>query len=124
MAARSPEEVHQQWQETMNAGDLDTAVALYEPEATVVSQPGQVVTGTNAIREALGAFLAMQPRFEFRPRQVLKTGDVALLITEWTMQATGPDGNAMAMTGTTSDVVRRQPDGSWRFVIDNPYGTA
>ena len=55
---------------------------------------------------------------------MLVTGDLALLINEWTMQATGPDGSPVQLTATTSDVVRRQPDGSWRVAIDNPYGTA
>ncbi len=124
MPARSPEDVHQLWFAAMNAGDLDATLELYEPEATLVPQPGEVVSGTAAIREALGGFLAMQPRFEQRPRQVLVTGDLALLISEWTMQATGPDGSPVQMTATTSDVVRRQADGSWRVAIDNPYGTA
>ena len=28
------------------------------------------------------------------------------------------------MQGTTSDVLRRQADGTWLFVIDNPWGSA
>ena len=124
MPARSPEEVHQLWESAMNAGDLEAVLELYEPAATVVPQPGQVVTGTDAIREVMSGFLALQPRFELRQRQVLVTGDVALLMSEWTMQATGPDGSPVQMTATTSDVARRQADGSWRFAIDNPYGTA
>jgi ketosteroid isomerase-like protein len=38
------------------------------------------------------------------------------------MTGTDPDGNDVSMTGLTSDVVRRQPDGNWLFVIDNPIG--
>ncbi len=124
MPARSPEEVHQLWFAAMNAGDLDATVALYESEATVVPQPGEAVVGTDAIREVLRGFLAMEPHFELRPRQVLVTGDLALLLSDWTMRATGPDGSPVEMAATTSDVVRRQADGSWRVAIDNPYGTA
>jgi ketosteroid isomerase-like protein len=29
----------------------------------------------------------------------------------------------VTLTGQNADVLRRQPDGSWRFVIDNPWGT-
>jgi hypothetical protein len=28
------------------------------------------------------------------------------------------------MSGTAADVVRRHRDGSWRYLVDNPYGTA
>jgi hypothetical protein len=27
------------------------------------------------------------------------------------------------LTGHNADVLRRQSDGAWRFVIDNPWGT-
>jgi hypothetical protein len=39
-------------------------MALFEPEATLIPQPGQVVTGTEAIREALSGFLALKPKFD------------------------------------------------------------
>jgi len=29
----------------------------------------------------------------------------------------------VTLTGRNGDVLRRQSDGSWRFVIDNPWGT-
>ena len=27
------------------------------------------------------------------------------------------------MEGTAVDVIRQQPDGTWKFVIDNPWAT-
>jgi ketosteroid isomerase-like protein len=39
----------------------------------------------------------------------------------WQLTATGPDGSPISMTGHSAEVARRQPDGSWRFVIDNPF---
>ena len=36
---------------------------------------------------------------------------------------TGPNGTPVMLTGRYADVLRRQDDGSWRFVIDNPWGT-
>jgi len=32
-------------------------------------------------------------------------------------------GNAIELEGRTSDVARRQADGSWLIVIDDPYAT-
>jgi ketosteroid isomerase-like protein len=49
--------------------------------------------------------------------------DSALLHSAWTLATTGPDGVPINMAGTTADVVRRQADGTWRFVIDNPWGS-
>ncbi len=124
MSARTPEEVPRLWAETFVAGDLDSLVALYEADATLVAQPGEVLTGTEAIREALSAFLATRPTFNLEVRKVLQTGDIALSFADWTLRGTGPDGEPIEMAAQTSDVLRRQPDGTWRLVIDNPYGSA
>ncbi len=86
-------------------------------------QPGQVVTGTRAIREALSGFLALKPKFESEFKKAFQVGEIALLFSDWTLSATDPDGNAIEMAGRTTDVARRQSDGSWLFVIDDPYGT-
>ena len=123
MTARTPQEVHERWAEAMNAGDLEAVLALYEPEAVVVVGPGQVATGLAAIREGLQGFLALRPRFDLRVEQVLQAADLALLLSPWAMAGTGPDGTPVVLRGVTSDVVRRQPDGTWRVVIDNPTGT-
>ena len=125
MSARTPEEVPRLWAKTFSAGDLDALVALYEEhDAMLVPQPGEAVTGIDGIREALSAFLALRPTFNLEVRKVLQTGDIALSFAEWTLSGTGPDGEAIEMAAQTSDVLRRQPDGSWRIVIDNPYGSA
>jgi ketosteroid isomerase-like protein len=81
--------------------------------------------GTEAIREALSGFVALKPIFDLKVRKVFRAGDdIALAYSEWTLVGTGPDGETMSMSEQGSDVVRQQPDGSWLFVIDNPYGHA
>ena len=39
-------------------------------------------------------------------------------------EARRPDGNTINFGGVSTDVLRRQQDGSWLMVIDNPMGTA
>ena len=92
-------------------------MALYESDATLIPQPGQVVTGTEDIREALSGFLALNPKFDLDFKKAFQAGDIALLFSEWTLSGTDPDGNAIEVSGQTSDVVRRQPDGTWIFVL-------
>ena len=123
MPARKPEELPRLFAEAFGAHDLEAALALYEPGATLIAQPGEVVKGTEAIREALGATLALAPRFDLEFNNAFEAGDVALLFSDWTLSATDPDGNAVELAGRTTDVARRQADGSWLFVIDDPYGT-
>jgi uncharacterized protein (TIGR02246 family) len=127
MPAHTPEEVHRLWAEAFSAHDLEAVMALYEPQATLIP-PGQevpnlVLTGAEAVREHLSGLLALKPKFELEFKKAIQAGDIALLLSEWTLSATDPDGNAVEMEGRTTDVVRRQPDGSWLVVIENPSGS-
>ena len=121
MPARKPEECDLLLGEALNAGDLEAAVALYEPNASFVQQPGQVVTGRAAIREVMQGFLAVKPKLKIEVNAV-QGGDVALLRSKWSLNGTGPDGKPVTMSGNGTEVVRRQADGTWLFVIDNPNG--
>jgi ketosteroid isomerase-like protein len=93
MSARTPEEVPRLLAENFVAGDLDALVALYEPDATLVAQPGGAVTGIEAISEALRGLLATQPTFNLEVRKVLQTGDIALSFADWTLAGTDPNGD-------------------------------
>ena len=122
MPARKPQEVHRLFSEAFNAGDLNAIVSLYEPDAVLVPQPGQTVRGHAAIRQALIAFLAMKPRFVFQSGKTLESNDIAILFSNWTLTGTAADGSAIKMAGQTTDVVRKQKDGTWLLAIDNPFG--
>jgi uncharacterized protein (TIGR02246 family) len=122
--ARSPEEVVRLVGDALTAGDIEALMAMYEPGATLVAQPGQHATGSEALRQVLSAFIALKPSMTVKSMRVVPAGDVALVMSEWSLQGTGPDGKAIAMGGHSTDVARRQSDGTWRMVIDNPWGTA
>ncbi len=49
--------------------------------------------------------------------------DLALVTGIWSFDGTGPDGEPVQLAASNADVLRRQADGTWRFVIDNPWGT-
>lgn len=121
MAARRPEEVDQLFVQAFSAGDLEALVALYEPDAALVSQSGQVVKGREAIREALQGFIALCGEFCLDVKSVAETCDLALVRSDWSLVGTAPGGCLVNLSGRGSEVVRRQPDGTWLYVIDNPF---
>jgi uncharacterized protein (TIGR02246 family) len=124
MPARNPKDVDLLVIEALNAGDVEAAVALYERDATFVAEPGKPATGLQAIREAINGFLALEPRLTIEVAQVVESGDLALLCSSWTLKGTAPDGGPIEMAGQSAEVVRRQADGTWKFVIDNPFAGA
>jgi uncharacterized protein (TIGR02246 family) len=117
----SPAAVIETFAERLSMGDIEGALELYEPEATFVVQPGTVVSGTEEIRQALLRFAELRPTLTGEIQGVREGGDVALVLNRWSLNGEGPDG-PVEMSGTSADVLRRQDDGSWRVLIDDPWG--
>ena len=107
----------------INSGDLDSLMPLYESEAAFATQPGNLAPGAGGIREALAGFIAMNGTLDLEVTRVLEVDDLALVIGVWSFDGTGPDGEPVHLEASNADVLRRQTDGTWRFVIDNPWGT-
>ena len=123
MSTGTPEQVLESIVEGINTGNFDMLMALYEPKAAFATQPGNLAHGIPGIREALGGFVAMKGKLDLEVTRVLEVGDLALVIGVWSFAGTGPDGEPVKLAAKNADVLRRQVDGSWRFVIDNPWGT-
>ena len=121
MTARTPADVDRLFAEAISRGDLDAALTYYEDDASLVPQPGQVVRGTAALREAVGGLVALKGPLDITVEEVVEAGEIALLRSRWTLRGTGDDGQPVELAGAGAEVVRRQADGSWRFVIDHPF---
>ncbi|HEY7081339.1 MAG TPA: nuclear transport factor 2 family protein [Nitrososphaeraceae archaeon] len=119
----TPEEVLNSVVEGINTGNLNSLMTLYEADACFASQPGQLAKSPDGIRQSLSSFIDLKGKLDLKVNSVLQTSDLALVISEWSFSGTGSDGNPVNMTAKSADVLRQQSDGSWRFVIDNPWGT-
>jgi ketosteroid isomerase-like protein len=107
--AARPEDLNRLVLERLNAGDVDGLVALYEPDAVLALPDGGTATGREQIRTAYERMLADQPTFEpGEQRPTLRGGDLALTSVR------------LVGGGVTVEVARRQPDGTWLWVIDQP----
>jgi len=104
----------------VNAGDLDSLVDLYEPAATLVSAPEPMAVGHEAIRAALGGLLAAKTQLKINVTHTIVSGDIAATYNEW-RGTISPGGQKREPRGKTIEICHRQPDGAWRFAIDDPY---
>lgn len=88
------------------------------------SEPGQVINDLNSIRQTLQRFINTGARLEAKVKRVIHTSDLALLITEWLISGTEPtEGTPINSAGRGTIVLRRQSDGTWLIVVENPWGT-
>jgi uncharacterized protein (TIGR02246 family) len=119
----TPEEVLSSVAEGINTGDLDSLMTLYEADACFASQPGQLAKNPESVRQSLRSFIDLKGMLDLKVKRVIQASDLALVITEWSFSGTGPDGKPVNMAAKAADVLRQQADGTWCFVIDNPWGT-
>jgi uncharacterized protein (TIGR02246 family) len=107
---------------TVSAGDIEGALATFEPTAVLLAQPGTPAMGTPALREAFKQFTALAPKITVMDHEVIQAGDIALHQSIWKMSGQTPDGKAFEQSGFSVVVLRKQADGRWLMVIDNPFG--
>jgi uncharacterized protein (TIGR02246 family) len=118
----SAAEVIERFAAHLNEGDVDAALALYDEGAVFAVQPDQVVRGRDQIRDALQGFAALNPSLSGEVVKVLETSDHAIVFNRWNLTGVGPDGSPVEMGGTSADVLRRDADGNWKVLIDDPWG--
>ena len=109
--AVTPDDLTRLFVARANAGDAAGIAALYEPEAVMAYPPGEVTVGRDAIRALWEQVLAKAPA-AFEPEAPLPTlvsGDIALTST------IARDG-----AGVRAQVARRQADGTWLRLLDQP----
>jgi ketosteroid isomerase-like protein len=124
MPAQTPAELHALFQQAVNDGTVAELVALYEPDPAFATRSGDPVIGGAALHTHLTELLAGRPHFDrVATTKVFEAGDIALTCSDWSATATDQHGTTVTMTGRGTEVARRQPDGTWLLVIDNPWGT-
>ena len=105
--ASHPNDLEKLFIERANSGDVDGLVDLYEPDATIADGKKVLATGRSQIREFFVKYLANQTQFETSMQaEALCSGDIALTSSETS------NGDI------TAEIARRQPDGSWLWIID------
>jgi ketosteroid isomerase-like protein len=108
--ALEPEDLTRLFVERANSADAAGIAALYEEGAVMAYPPGAVTEGRDAIRALWENVLANAPHFEAEPPlPTLISGDIALT-------STAPKDGA----GARAQVARRQPDGTWLRLLDQP----
>ncbi len=102
--------------------DLKSVLASYEPNAVIVFDPEKPSSGIDAISEGFKGFFAVNPKFEYSGHEVFLNGSLAMHFAPWIMTGKTPDGNEIKQSGLSVVVLRKQVNGKWLMVFDNPFG--
>lgn len=102
--------------------DLNGVMASYEPQAVIVFEPEKPVSDPTAIRDGFYGFFAVNPVFEYSGHEVFINGNLAVHFAPWVMTGKAPDGTEIKQSGLSVAVLRKQANGKWLMLFDNPFG--
>ena len=120
MGVTSPEQMTEAFAERFNARDTKGLLELYAPDAMFTFDGESRAVGLEQIESALSGFLSSSLKFRGSYVNVHIQGDLALARAKYELfdEATG-----VSLPGWSTEVMRRDADGKWRFLIDDACGS-
>ncbi|MFP3391635.1 YybH family protein [Brevibacillus sp. SIMBA_040] len=118
----NPQDMNAAFAAAFNSGQIENLLALYEPDAVLIDHNSNEMRGTEAIRQALEQLLQIKGTMISTNIYCILYGDLALLRAHFVIHGTGPDGRSSQFDGHTSEIVRKQPNGGWLYIVDHPFG--
>jgi ketosteroid isomerase-like protein len=115
MPAKTPEEICELFKRYMAAGDIEALLSIYDPDVAFLNQSRETRRGRNELRQELVPLAGAKAKFDFSIKQVIPSGGIALMHTEWKVSSPKP------MRSYAIEVARRQPDGTWCWLIGDPF---
>ncbi|GAA0358504.1 YybH family protein [Bacillus horti] len=118
-----PEEMNPAFAKAFNSGKLENLLALFEHDAILFDHGGKPHQGRGPVRETLAKLLQIKGTMVSKNIHCTPFEDIALLRCHFVIHTIDPEGNPTQIEGHSSEVARRQSDGSWLYIIDHPFGS-
>lgn len=112
------EDAHATLAAAFNTGDAPTVMNMYDVTGIIVPEPGKPVSGSDKFEEAIKAILSIKGTMEIKTVYCLQTGNIAVGRSEWSIT----DGDEVKISAKGIEVMKQQPDGTWKIVIDHAFG--
>ena len=116
MGARQPADMSEMFGTYFNKRDKPALLALYANSALLTIDGTEVARGKAEIDRMLTPMFEGPLKIAIKCVSCHQQGDMALVRSDWKL--TGPDG-AVAMAGSSAEVMRREADGLWRSYFDD-----
>jgi uncharacterized protein (TIGR02246 family) len=123
MTAARPEDIPGLIAASFNANDPQAMIDLFEPDGVLVTPPdGTQRVGRAAVAEALTSMFTAITAADITLTSAMRSGDIAMTHADWHLTGKDEAGEPIDLRGKGTVVSRRQPDGSWRILFDDPVG--
>jgi ketosteroid isomerase-like protein len=119
MAAKTPEQWWEIWAESFERGDVETILSLYDPEATIVANPGNPIRGMDELRQTLQAYVDMHGTLKAEQGAIVHGPGVATSYIPWVFDA-DLEGEPFHLDAVATVMLANRPDG-WVALIDDFY---
>ncbi len=110
-----------EWSIAAEAKDVERMVALYSDDASVLPPNAPPATGKEAIRK-LWSQMVESPGFagsaQTTKLELSRAGDLAYSVGTYVLKKNDLQGNPSTERGKWVLVCKKQPDGTWKVVID------
>jgi len=112
------QDAHSALAAAFNTGDISTVLRMYDVSGIMVPEPGKAVTGQAQWEEAIRGILSIKGTMTIKTVYCYEAGDVAVGRSEWSIA----EGNDVKISAKGIELMRRQPDGTWKIVVDHAFG--
>jgi uncharacterized protein (TIGR02246 family) len=106
--------------EAFNRGDIKTCAGFYSEDATLFLSGRPPVKGRAAIQAALEEYASGGAKLvPVEPLEIRSSGDMGVCAGTYVFEVSNENGTPVEERGKFVTVFMRQPDGSWKAVIDS-----
>ncbi len=112
------EDAHKTLAAAFNTGDVQTVLNMYDFNGIIVPEPDKPVSGRAKFEEAIKAILSIKGKMEIKTVYCLETNGLAVGRSEWNIT----DGNEVKISSKGIELMKQQPDGTWKILIDHAFG--
>ncbi len=121
----TPQEALRNLETYINTQDMKGILSLYHDNGVFVNQPeGAILKGDAEISAGFQGFFDLGGQADIQLRNMIRSGDLALMVVDWTFAGTDSEGNAYKFGATATDVLQQDENGNWYYKIDNAFGVA
>ena len=118
-----PATAHEMFAEAMNNRDVEALCAMYADDAVLVLRNGgMIVRGKDNIRKVFTKMTKVIQKLTLETVYAVKSGDTMLFRSKYHSVFTAPHGDTVEVLCSGVEVLKEQPDGTWKFIIDHHAG--